>query len=94
MIHNEKHKMPLIFNRYKKYILWSTLIVLCVLILIPAIHLLRTKLNQQLPQVPLAAGYSNDASQLNLTKVSLYTTNFTEPLSYQGSAFLKLPKFP
>ncbi|MDP4294943.1 hypothetical protein, partial [Acinetobacter baumannii] len=25
---------------------------------------------------------------------SLYTTNFTEPLSYQGSAFLKLPKFP
>ena len=25
---------------------------------------------------------------------SLYTTNFTEPLSYQGSSFLKLPKFP
>ncbi|MGZ2049019.1 Crp/Fnr family transcriptional regulator, partial [Acinetobacter baumannii] len=25
---------------------------------------------------------------------SLYTTNFTEPLSYQDSAFLKLPKFP
>ena len=25
---------------------------------------------------------------------ALYTTNFTEPLSYQGSAFLKLPKFP
>ncbi|SUU39870.1 putative Zn-dependent peptidase [Acinetobacter baumannii] len=25
---------------------------------------------------------------------TLYTTNFTEPLSYQGSAFLKLPKFP
>ena len=25
---------------------------------------------------------------------SLYTTNFTEHLSYQGSAFLKLPKFP
>ncbi|MFC2985078.1 hypothetical protein ACFH1V_15855, partial [Acinetobacter baumannii] len=29
-----------------------------------------------------------------LCKLSLYTTNFTEPLSYQGSAFLKLPKFP
>ena len=28
------------------------------------------------------------------TKNSLYTTNFTEPLSYQDSAFLKLPKFP
>ena len=27
-------------------------------------------------------------------KKPLYTTNFTEPLSYQGSAFLKLPKFP
>ena len=24
----------------------------------------------------------------------LYTTNFTEPLSYQASAFLKLPEFP
>ena len=29
-----------------------------------------------------------------LYKVALYTTNFTEPLSYQDSAFLKLPKFP
>jgi VIT1/CCC1 family predicted Fe2+/Mn2+ transporter len=29
-----------------------------------------------------------------LTHISLYTTNFTEPLSYQDSAFLKLPKFP
>ncbi|KCW32655.1 twitching motility domain protein [Acinetobacter baumannii 45075_5] len=29
-----------------------------------------------------------------LFDLSLYTTNFTEPLSYQGSAFLKLPKFP
>ena len=28
------------------------------------------------------------------SKFSLYTTNFTEPLSYQDSAFLKLPKFP
>ena len=31
---------------------------------------------------------------LELYKRSLYTTNFTEPLSYQDSAFLKLPKFP
>ena len=30
----------------------------------------------------------------NLEKLTLYTTNFTEPLSYQDSAFLKLPKFP
>ena len=29
-----------------------------------------------------------------ISKNSLYTTNFTEPLSYQDSAFLKLPKFP
>ncbi len=31
---------------------------------------------------------------LSLSSHSLYTTNFTEPLSYQDSAFLKLPKFP
>ena len=29
-----------------------------------------------------------------LRQIALYTTNFTEPLSYQDSAFLKLPKFP
>ncbi|MCC8263813.1 hypothetical protein LNP41_17770, partial [Acinetobacter baumannii] len=27
----------------------------------------------------------------DLVFLTLYTTNFTEPLSYQGSAFLKLP---
>ena len=31
---------------------------------------------------------------INLIIEALYTTNFTEPLSYQDSAFLKLPKFP
>ena len=40
----------------------------------------------------------NDFVQLSgiqgLYPSALYTTNFTEPLSYQGSAFLKLPKFP
>ncbi|WP_267515296.1 hypothetical protein [Acinetobacter baumannii] len=40
----------------------------------------------------------NKAKDHNLPKgsvlIALYTTNFTEPLSYQGSAFLKLPKFP
>ncbi|WP_246893600.1 magnesium-translocating P-type ATPase, partial [Acinetobacter baumannii] len=35
-----------------------------------------------------------DESDLILIGYTLYTTNFTEPLSYQGSAFLKLPKFP
>ncbi|RYM43868.1 molybdate ABC transporter substrate-binding protein, partial [Acinetobacter baumannii] len=30
---------------------------------------------------------------LKRMQLTLYTTNFTEPLSYQGSAFLKLPKF-
>ena len=34
-----------------------------------------------------------DAEKID-PKFSLYTTNFTEPLSYQDSAFLKLPKFP
>ena len=34
------------------------------------------------------------AFKLFLNQIALYTTNFTEPLSYQDSAFLKLPKFP
>ncbi|MFX4369758.1 hypothetical protein ABTA37_18615, partial [Acinetobacter baumannii] len=33
-------------------------------------------------------------SKSKYSGISLYTTNFTEPLSYQDSAFLKLPKFP
>ena len=37
---------------------------------------------------------TNSVSKSNVSKFSLYTTNFTEPLSYQDSAFLKLPKFP
>ncbi len=38
-------------------------------------------------------GYSG-AGKSTLIRLTLYTTNFTEPLSYQDSAFLKLPKFP
>ncbi|MDT1779836.1 SMP-30/gluconolactonase/LRE family protein [Acinetobacter baumannii] len=38
--------------------------------------------------------YQLDFDTGNLKFISLYTTNFTEPLSYQDSAFLKLPKFP
>ncbi len=37
---------------------------------------------------------SINSDWINVTEISLYTTNFTEPLSYQDSAFLKLPKFP
>jgi len=37
---------------------------------------------------------SNQQTNEMFTDISLYTTNFTEPLSYQDSAFLKLPKFP
>ena len=42
--------------------------------------------------------FSNDQLYEHVYKLNyhyaLYTTNFTEPLSYQDSAFLKLPKFP
>lgn len=38
--------------------------------------------------------HSIDAVETDLINLPLYTTNFTEPLSYQDSAFLKLPKFP
>ncbi len=40
-----------------------------------------------------AQAYPNKKTQ-SVYKLTLYTTNFTEPLSYQDSAFLKLPKFP
>ena len=46
---------------------------------------------------PVSAKSKNEeaANQaLSEYKKALYTTNFTEPLSYQDSAFLKLPKFP
>ena len=38
--------------------------------------------------------FANHEILEKLYKAALYTTNFTEPLSYQDSAFLKLPKFP
>ena len=38
--------------------------------------------------------YFPDLKIPNKYLFSLYTTNFTEPLSYQDSAFLKSPKFP
>ena len=37
---------------------------------------------------------SSSKDNTKYKKNALYTTNFTEPLSYQDSAFLKLPKFP
>ncbi len=42
----------------------------------------------------LTARIQKRPNRFDLGLFSLYTTNFTEPLSYQGSAFLKLPKFP
>ena len=38
--------------------------------------------------------FKKNIHSIHLINLSLYTTNFTEPLSYQDSAFLKLPKFP
>ena len=40
------------------------------------------------------AAFGVFSGDLILIILTLYTTNFTEPLSYQDSAFLKLPKFP
>ena len=45
----------------------------------------------------VAVSYFGDDFKFDQSKLKylpLYTTNFTEPLSYQDSAFLKLPKFP
>ena len=47
-----------------------------------------------LPKLTLEQENIVDREVNKLIHFSLYTTNFTEPLSYQDSAFLKLPKFP
>ena len=47
-------------------------------------------LNWKIDRLPVPA---EQAMQM-VSNMPLYTTNFTEPLSYQDSAFLKLPKFP
>ena len=48
-----------------------------------------------LPHSKAEIGLKWQVSEISaLAELPLYTTNFTEPLSYQGSAFLKLPKFP
>ena len=46
--------------------------------------------HEAVKQLAESADISPDLDQ----KISLYTTNFTELLSYQASAFLKLPEFP
>ena len=52
-----------------------------------------SRLNIELPDNIFISAYERKIGFI-FPKDSLYTTNFTEPLSYQGSAFLKLPKFP
>ena len=50
------------------------------------------KLENEIAKIQLSNVENRDLEKLY--HKSLYTTNFTEPLSYQCSAFLKLPKFP
>ncbi len=57
----------------------------------------REKVNETLKYYPDYFGKISIITNVINNKLQLtplYTTNFTEPLSYQGSAFLKLPKFP
>lgn len=59
-------------------------------------NLMLAELNKHLPR-HIGKGRPHKLpleDRLLLCIESLYTTNFTEPLSYQDSAFLKLPKFP
>ena len=50
-------------------------------------------IDQIIPYIQQRMGHRNVMNTIHYIR-SLYTTNFTEPLSYQDSAFLKLPKFP
>lgn len=58
-------------KKHKNKILLGVLLMLCLLLAIPGLHLLRIKLNQSTQIPELEVGMSNDASQLNLTKVRL-----------------------
>ena len=58
-------------KKSKNKILLGVLLMLCLLLAIPVLHLLRIKLNQSTQLPELEVGMSNDASQLNLTKVRI-----------------------
>jgi hypothetical protein len=50
--------------------LWSIgLLTAIIFLAIPVFHILKTKWNENDNMQPIPAGYANDASQLNLTKI-------------------------
>lgn len=88
-------------QKHHKQSLWlSIFLILIAVISIPAIHLIRTKINehQNIEQLPI--GYRDDASHLNLTKVHKIIDVETTPeaiqeqlktlLKYAGENHLKV----
>lgn len=57
------------YKHYRKSLWLSILLILIAMISIPTIHLIRTKLNEHQNNEKLPAGYRDDASHLNKTKV-------------------------
>ncbi|MER2999239.1 FAD-binding oxidoreductase [Pontibacter populi] len=53
----------------KKYFWLSGILIALIFISIPFIHVLNTKWNESEHNITISTGYTNDASQLNLTKV-------------------------
>lgn len=53
----------------KKYIWFLTIFIILIMIAIPVCHVLKTKFNETDQKQTIPKGYTNDASQLNLTKV-------------------------
>nr|WP_228429235.1 FAD-binding protein [Chryseobacterium sp. 52] len=53
----------------KRYFFISGIIIVLIIISIPIIHILKTKWNESDMKTEIPKGYTNDASQLNLTKI-------------------------
>ena len=53
----------------KKYILYFLIFGIIIFISIPAFHLIKTYLNEDNIEIQVPKGFTNDASELSLTKV-------------------------
>lgn len=56
-------------KHHKNYLWLSLFLIVFIVVSIPLIHLVRTKMNEPQGITNIPTGYSNDVSQLNLTKV-------------------------
>lgn len=78
----------------KKYLWIIGLLTLTIFLLIPVFHTLKTKWNENTVRTEIPKGYTNDASQLNLTKIDtiIDVAKSTKELEIQLRKVLQLAK--